>query len=86
MKFRCYAVMDPSPDGDREPLNYCISGDDRLFIGPALSYCKDEVLFEYPAAEFIEDCGWVLMGEEDMLLDVEMQILIEDSKNVPKAP
>jgi hypothetical protein len=86
MQFRCYALIDPFPDGAKEPINYCIVGDDRLFIGPALDYCKEEVLNEYPRAQFVEDCGWVFLNEEDKLLDIETQILLEDNKNVPKAP
>lgn len=86
LQFRCYAIMDTHPDGPREPINYCVVGDDRLFLGPDLAFCKDEVLDEYPNAQFLDDCGWVFIGEEDKLLDVETQILLEDNKNVPKAP
>ena len=82
--FKCFNVMSHFAEDGKNPIKYCIVGDDLLFIGPTLSLCKEDVLRDYPAAVFKLDCGWVFTDEEGELLDPETQQLIEES-NVPKA-
>jgi len=75
MKFLCYTIYSGNPEV-KEPMGYCIMGDGRLFSGPTLDYAKHEVLGEYPMAEFLDDCGWILSGEEEALLEPDNQELL----------
>ncbi len=67
-KFLCYCVNDGDPENS-EPVDWCIVGNGKLWISIDLEDAKEQVLSEFPTAEFIEDCGWVLSGEEHKLLN-----------------
>jgi len=60
----------PAPNVfDTEPVSWCIIGGSRIFTGPTLEYTKKLVQLEFGHIQFIEDCGWILTGEEHKLLD-----------------
>jgi len=75
MKFLCYITYSRNPEV-KEPVGYCIMGDGRIWIGPTLEYTKAQVSAEHMLAEFVEDCGWILEGEEQALLDPNNQDLL----------
>lgn len=75
-KFLCYAVQSGDPTV-KEPVSWCIMGDGSVWSGPTLEYSKQQVLLNYPFAEFIDNCGWILSGEENKLLDKQYRDIIE---------
>ncbi len=83
MLFKCFAVMGTEIDA-REPISYCVIGCGRLTIGLTLEECIKKVLKKYPDAEFKQNCGWVFIGEEEELLNPEIQELVEASNAVSK--
>ena len=75
MKFLCYTTYSRDPEA-KEPVGYCIMGDGRIWVGPTLEYVKSLVAQEHMLAEFVDDCGWILSGEEQALLDPDNQELL----------
>ena len=75
MKFLCYAIHSGDPE-IKEPVGYCILGAGEIASGPTLTDAKHKALHKFPSAEFLDDCGWILEGEEDKLLDFDNQDLL----------
>jgi len=75
MKFLCYETYSRD-SSNKDPVCYCILGEGKIWIGPTLEYAKSQATLENAMCEFIEDCGWILEGEEQALLDIDNQELI----------
>ena len=69
-KLLCFAVYSGAVD-EKEPIGWCIMGAGILFYGDTLEEAKQEARVGtlQPNAEFLENCGWVVQGEEEKLLD-----------------
>lgn len=75
-KFLCYAIQSTDPSV-KEPVSWCIMGDGKVWTGPTLEYAKQQVLLTSPFVEFLDDCGWILPGEESKLLDTQYRDILE---------
>ena len=75
MKYLCYRVYSKSPE-IKDPVGYCILGDGRTWVGPTLDQAKHLVLKDVVVADFLDDCGWILEGEEISLLNPDYQDLL----------
>lgn len=71
-KFLCYEVYDGKPDNEK-PIDYCITDLNRIWISVDLEDAKSQVLYDWPDAIFIDNCGWLLSGEEEKLLDRQFE-------------
>jgi len=75
MKFLCYEVYSRDPE-EEEPVSYCIMGDGKIWTGSTLELAKAAALQDNILVDFIEDCGWVLEGEENFLLEQDYQDIL----------
>lgn len=68
MKFLCYDVYSGNPE-DKSPVRYCIVGDGKIFADKNSEELRQKILASFPEAEFLDNCGWILSGEERDLLE-----------------
>lgn len=59
-----------------EPVGWCIIGEGDIWSASTLEEVKQQVKDDFLAAQFIEDCGWVLAGEETSLLEPDNQEIL----------
>ena len=85
IELLCYRVYSGFPE-DEEPMGYCVMGEGKLWFGETLDEAQSQAENEYPDAEFLDDCGWVIEGEEESLLNPDYRELLAYNINLNYPP
>ena len=69
MKFLHYTIMDGNLE-NKKLIGHCAMSEDGVIInGETMEELEVHIKFRDPNPEIIENCGWVLQGEQQKLLD-----------------